>query len=77
MMIAKVLANRIRSILHGIISEHQFAFFPDRSIHDNVLVAFEVLHHMKRKRKGSAGEVALELDVSKAYDRVNWSFLRG
>ena len=76
-IIAKVLANRIRSILPDIISENQSAFVPGRSITDNVLVAFEVVHHMRRLRKGRTGEVALKLDVSKAYDRVDWNFLKG
>lgn len=48
-IIAKVLANRIRSILPSIITEHQSAFVLCRSIQDNILVAFEVLHHMKRR----------------------------
>lgn len=42
---------------------------------DNVLIAFEVIHYMRRKNYGSSGEVALKLDVSKAYDRASWSYL--
>jgi hypothetical protein len=41
------------------------------------MVAIEVIHHMKAKTKGKLGEVALKLDISKAYDRIDWSYLRG
>ncbi|XP_074346861.1 uncharacterized protein LOC141685668 [Apium graveolens] len=74
-VISKVLANRLKKILPGIISDNQSAFVPGRNITDNVLVAFELLHYMKQKKKGLEGEVVLKLDVSKAYDRVDWSFL--
>ena len=74
-ILAKVLANRLKHILPKIIDHHQSAFVPGRSITDNVLVAFEILHCMKRKTRGLQGEVALKLDVSKAYDRVDWNFL--
>lgn len=51
-ILAKVLANRLKSILLVIIEENQFAFVPGRNITNNVLVAFEVIHFMKRKNYG-------------------------
>lgn len=75
-IMAKVLANRLKDILPGLISEKQSAFVPGRNISDNVLVAFEVIHHMKNKSRGTEGEIALKLDISKAYDRVDWSYLK-
>lgn len=75
-IIANVLANRLREILPGLISENQSAFVHNRNITDNVLVAYELLHYMKQKKRGSCGEIALKLDVRNAYDRVSWSFLK-
>ena len=42
----------------------------DQLIIDNILIAFETLHHLKNKRKGKMGFMALKFDMSKAYDRV-------
>ena len=39
-------------------------------------MAFETLHHMKMKKVGKVGHVALKLDISKAYSRLEWGFLR-
>ncbi|CAJ2628079.1 unnamed protein product [Trifolium pratense] len=76
-LVAKVLANRLKSILSKCISNNQSAFVPDRSILDNAMVAIEVVHYMKTKTKGKIGDVALKLDISKAYDRIEWDYLRG
>jgi hypothetical protein len=74
-IIAKVLANRLKKILPYIISESQSAFVPGRLISDNILIAFETLHHMKLMKGNQQGYMALKLDMSKAYDRVEWAFL--
>jgi hypothetical protein len=40
-----------------------------------VLVAYESIHYLSRK-KGVTGACAVKLDMAKAYDRVEWSYLR-
>ncbi|XP_019161998.1 PREDICTED: uncharacterized protein LOC109158536 [Ipomoea nil] len=68
----KVCANRLKPLLQSLISGAQSAFIPGRLITDNIMLAYEVHHHLKRKAQGRQGVVALKLDMSKAYDRVEW-----
>ncbi|XP_031091127.1 uncharacterized protein LOC115996126 [Ipomoea triloba] len=74
-IIAKVLANRLKGLLDNVIAENQSAFVPGRMISDNIMVAFEAHQYLKRKRQGKEGFTALKLDMSKAFDRVEWPFL--
>ncbi|CAN0875652.1 Transposon TX1 uncharacterized 149 kDa protein [Linum grandiflorum] len=64
-ILAKVLANRLHKVMPKLISEEQSAFVPGRSIIDNGMVAFE-----KKRWAGKWGDVAVKIDISKAYDRV-------
>ena len=69
-IISTVLVNRLKLILSQLISLTQSAFVPGHLITDNVLVAYKTLHAMHIRSKGKKGALALKLDVSKAYDRV-------
>ncbi|KAL6175962.1 hypothetical protein ACLB2K_052600 [Fragaria x ananassa] len=73
---SKVLANRLKTFLADVISLEQSAFVPDRLISDNTLVAAELAHYMHKLRRGKKGFMALKLDISKAYDRLEWDFLQ-
>ncbi|XP_019157741.1 PREDICTED: uncharacterized protein LOC109154396 [Ipomoea nil] len=75
-IMAKMISARMKPLMNEIISDTQSAFIPDRLITDNILVAAEVGHFLNRKQCGMTGWGALKLDMAKAYDRMEWSFLR-
>ena len=58
-IVSKVIANRLKCILPNIISELQSAFQTDKAVSDNILVAFETLHHMKNQKSTKSGFMAL------------------
>jgi hypothetical protein len=76
-IISKVLSNRLKGILSDIISPRQSAFVPGILITDNILLAYEMTHFfLENKRSGKEGFAAVKLDMSKAYDRVEWHILK-
>ncbi len=69
-IISKVMVHRLQGIVNKIISPNQSAFLKGRLISDNILIAHECMHYLKSKRSGAEHEMAIKLDMSKAYDRV-------
>lgn len=69
------LANRLKPVLTSVISLTPSAFVSSRLITDNVLVAYEVNHFIHCHSWGKRAYMALKLDVSKAYDKIEWCFL--
>ncbi|GJW40181.1 hypothetical protein Tco_0066026 [Tanacetum coccineum] len=72
--ISKVIANRIKSCLKDLISPNQSAFVPGRSIADNILLTQEIMHNYHLNH--GAPRCAFKVDIQKAYDTVDWEFLR-
>ncbi|KAJ9678120.1 hypothetical protein PVL29_022881 [Vitis rotundifolia] len=71
-IIAKVLAGRLKGVLHETIHSTQGAFVQGRQILDAVLIANEIVD--EKKRSGEEG-VVFKIDFEKAYDHVSWDFL--
>jgi len=74
-IISKVIVNRIKPLLNRIISPYQSSFILGRSIHRNIIVAKEMVHAMS-KMKGQKGFMSIKIDLEKAYDRLNWNFVK-
>jgi len=66
----------LKKVLSQCISDNQSAFVSRRSILDNLMVAIEVLYFLKTKTRGEDIYVAIKLDISKAYDHMDWDYLR-
>ncbi|XP_074356438.1 uncharacterized protein LOC141696155 [Apium graveolens] len=73
--ITKVMVNQMKHMLDSVVFECQSAFIPGRLITDNIIVGFEMIHYLKRKRRGKDGCMALKIDMSKAYDMIEWDYL--
>lgn len=66
-----------KSLIFVIIVSNQSAFVFERLITDNIIVACEIIHTMNTSMKGKVGYVALKLNMSKEYGRVEWHFVEG
>ncbi len=67
--------DQLRTVIGNLVSPAQSAFIPGRWIAENQLIVQEILHSFK-KRKVKGSFIAMKLDLQKAYDRVNWGFLK-
>lgn len=75
-LVSKAIVMRLKTILPSLVTENQSAFVLDRLIIDNALIALELFYTMKKRNRSRKGVIAMKLDMSKAYDRVEWGFLR-
>ncbi|KAJ9536543.1 hypothetical protein OSB04_un000295 [Centaurea solstitialis] len=71
--ISKILVDRIKPYLDGLVSRSQSTFIPGRRIVDNILMAHELVvgYHLQVGQP----RCAFKIDIRKAYDMVDWRFL--
>ncbi|RVW64332.1 putative ribonuclease H protein [Vitis vinifera] len=70
--LAKVLANRLKRAVGKVVSKAQGAFVEGRQILDAVLIANEAINSILKNNENG---ILCKLDIEKAYDNVDWSFL--
>ena len=73
-IITKVVANRLKNITPKLTEPMQSRFDVGRHITDNIVIVQEVIHSMNNK-KGKVNWMVIKVDLEKAYDRLNWSFI--
>jgi hypothetical protein len=72
-IISKVISNRIKPFLGRSLSAEQLGFLKGRRIQDAIGAAHECLHSIKQKNLKA---LVMKLDLKKAFDCVDWDFLR-
>lgn len=72
-VISKVLADRLAVIMPSIVSQEQMGFIHDRNIKDCLCIASEAENLLHNKAYG--GNIAMKIDITKAFDTLEWNFL--
>jgi Reverse transcriptase (RNA-dependent DNA polymerase) len=72
-IISNFLANRLTHIISHLVDPTQTIFIQGRYILDNVLAAHEIIHYSEIHKEKY---IVLKVDFDKAYDNVNWNFIR-
>lgn len=72
-IITKIIASKLRNLLEDIVQPNQVTFILSRLI-NNSIVNYEAMHYINTK-KGANGYIAVEVDLAKPYDTVEWKVL--
>ena len=75
-IISKILVSSLKPFMDMLITPYQNAFIQGRNITNNILLAHEIFDTLRKKKGRKKGYGALKIDMCKAYDRVNWNFLK-
>jgi hypothetical protein len=72
-IISKVLADRLAQVMPMLISKEQRGFIQGRNIKDCICLASEAANLLHSKSYG--GNLALKIDITKAFDTIEWPFM--
>lgn len=74
-IVSKIIVGRIQPLLDSLVSPFQSAFVPGKKGIDNEIIVQQLIYTMSKK-KGRNSCMAINIDMEKAYDRLEWSFIR-
>ena len=69
----KTATIRLNSVVDHVVRPTQMDFMQGHHILDGVVVLHEIVHELHREKLNA---VILKIDLKKAYEKVNWSFLQ-
>ncbi|XP_056689712.1 uncharacterized protein [Spinacia oleracea] len=73
-IISKILTARMQSVIGKVVSCAQSGFIPSKAISDNILLACELVKCYSRKYVSP--RCMIKVDLKKAYDSLEWPFLK-
>lgn len=75
-IISKIMVSKLKPFVDILITLYQNAFIQGRSITNNILIAHEIFDILRKKKGRKKGFGVLKADMCKAYDKINWNFLK-
>lgn len=73
-VITKIPANRLKPFLDQLIFPYQDSFIKNRRASDNSIIIQELISKI-HKLNGKQGHMLLKIDLEKAFERLEWSFV--
>ena len=74
-LVSRIIVQWLKPFMAEIINPCQAGFVPGRRTSDNIILVQEVVRTLQSRRGGN-GYAAIKLDLEKAYDRLEWGFIR-
>lgn len=74
-LVSKLIANRLKTILSELVTANQASFVSGRQSMDTIIICQELIRSL-RYTKARRGGMIVKLDMEKAYDRMEWSFVK-
>ena len=73
-IVTKILLHQLKHLMPTLVSPSQTAFISRRDT-NNVIITQELVYTIERK-KGKEGFMIIKVDLERAYDQLEWSFVR-
>jgi hypothetical protein len=73
-IVTKILAKRLSPELHQLVSNNQTDFIKSRCIQDSFMYVQGVIRDLHKKKNHA---LFIKLNISKAFDTINWPYLLG